>query len=236
MTEENRWAKDAYPDQYRYDINRSIDFCGVDMDMFTRGKADDMVALIDREGQEPAAKASVLDIGCGIGTLHPLLRGRVGSLAGTDVSADAIEAARAANSGVGYRSYDGSHLPYDDASFDFCATVCVMHHVPSTDWPNFVAEAFRVTRPGGLFAVYEHNPFNPLTRLAVFRCPFDHDAVLLRAAKVKALLIAQGFEIVSKRYLFFIPIGATWARRIDQWLAWLPLGAQYVVCARRPAR
>ena len=103
-----------------------------------------------------------------------------------------------------------------------------------TPMPAFVAEAWRVTKPGGLFAVYEHNPINPLTKVAVWRCPFDHDAVLLRAGRVIDLLEAQGFEIVAKEYLFFVPADAKWARRTDRALAWLPLGAQYVVCARKP--
>ena len=133
-------------------------------------------------------------------------------------------------------SEDDSNLrKYGDGSFDFCTTVCVMHHVPPKQWPAFVAEAWRVTRPGGLFAVYEHNPFNPMTRWAVWRCPFDHDAVLLRMRRVQALLKEQGFEIVTRRYLFFLPLDRPWARRFDRLLGWLPLGAQYVVCGRRPA-
>ena len=62
-----------------------------------------------------------------------------------------------------------------------------------------------MTKQGGLFAVYEHNPINPMTRWAVWRCPFDHDAVLLRSGKVRELLRNQGFEIVKCRYLFFMP-------------------------------
>ena len=92
-----------------------------------------------------------------------------------------------------------------------------------------------MTKPGGLFAVYEHNPVNPMTRWAVWRCPFDHDAVLLRTGKVLKLLLEQGFEIVTRRYLFFMPFDRPWARRFDRLLRWLPLGAQYVVCGRRPS-
>ena len=49
---------------------------------------------------------------------------------------------------------------------------------------GFVADMVRVTRPGGLVCVIEHNPLNPLTRLAVNRCPFDADAVLLRSGQL----------------------------------------------------
>ena len=231
---DNRWAEDAYPSDYRDDINRSIGFAGVDVDLFTRGKADHIVELLDRYAPQRAAGTNCLDIGCGIGILHPLLAPRVARIAGAEVSEEALVTARAANPTVEYRHYDGARLPYDDASFDACTTVCVMHHVPPLQWLAFVSEAWRVTRPGGLFAVYEHNPINPLTRVAVWRCAFDHDAVLLRAARVIELLRAQGFEIVTRQYLFFVPADAAWARQADRALAWLPLGAQYVVCARRP--
>ncbi len=234
MSEENRWAHDAYPDQYRGDVNRSIGFAGVDMDMFARGKVDNMISLLARESRVDARAARCLDIGCGIGAMHPMLEGRVGTLSGTDVSGEAIVEAARANPHVDYRAYDGSRLPYEDASFDFCTTICVMHHVPVLQWPAFVAEAFRVTRPGGLFAVYEHNPVNPLTRVAVWRCPFDHDAVLLRPRRVIDLLRHAGFEIVLRQYLFFMPVDAPWARRFDGLFGWMPLGAQYVVCARKP--
>jgi len=235
MNDNNRWAQESYPEQYRDDINRSIGFTGLDVDLFTRGKADSILEILDRYSPQRAAGANCLDIGCGIGILHPLLAPRVGHLAGADVSEEALVTARAANPSIEYRHYDDPRLPYDDASFDACTTVCVMHHVPPPQWPDFVAEAWRVTKPGGLFAVYEHNPINPLTKVAVWRCPFDHDAVLLRAARVIDLLTAQGFDIVTREYLFFVPVAAAWARRVDRALTWLPLGAQYVVCARRPA-
>lgn len=234
MNDSSRWSREAYPDRYLDDINRSIGFAGVDVDLFTRGKAHDIVQLLDCFLPGGATAANCLDIGCGIGALHPSLGPRVAHLSGADVSAEAIETARAANPAVDYRSYDPPRLPYADASFDFCSTVCVMHHVPPPQWPSFIAEAWRVTRPGGLFAIYEHNPLNPLTNIAVWRCPFDHDAVLLRARRVTGMLQVQGFEIIDRHYLFFVPIDAPWARRADSLLSRVPIGAQYVVCARKP--
>ena len=230
----NRWAEQSYPDQYRDDVNRSIGFSGLGMDMFARGKANDMLNLLRDESSVPASQAACLDIGCGIGVSHSLIVGDVGSLAGVDVSIEAVGIAREANLDVEYRLQQDESLPFGSESFDFCSTVCVMHHVPPDQWPAFVAEAWRVTEPGGLFAIYEHNPVNPMTRWAVWRCPFDHDAVLLRTGKVRELLRAQGFEIVTQRYLFFMPFDRPWARKFDRLLQWLPLGAQYVVCGRRP--
>ena len=235
MSEENRWSSDPYPGQYRDDVNRSIGFSGLGVDMFARGKVADMFDLLGQHSVKRPAELRVLDIGCGIGVAHQMIAPNVGSLFGVDVSEQAIEAARLANGEVEYQVQRGPHVPFDSADFDLSTTTCVLHHVPPEQWPSFVAEAFRVTKPGGLFAVYEHNPINPMTRWAVWRCPFDHDAVLLRAAKVRELLVNQGFEIVTQRYLFFMPFDRPWARKFDRLLRWLPLGAQYVVCGRRPA-
>ena len=236
MSNPNRWSAKSYPDHYRDDVNKSIGFSGLGMDMFARGKAADMVELLQDQLAFPASTSVCLDIGCGIGVVHPFLVPHVERLVGVDVSEEAIEIASAANEDVEYGVQRDEKLPFDTESFDFCNTACVMHHVPPDQWPGFVAEAWRVTKPGGLFAVYEHNPINPMTRWAVWRCPFDHDAVLLRAGEVRNLLSDQGFEIVTTRYLFFVPLDRPWARKIDRLLRWLPLGAQYVVCARRPAR
>lgn len=234
MATRNRWATQSYPEGYGESVNRSIGFAGVEMNMFASGKAADAIELMQCYATSPVSLLSCLDIGCGIGISHPFIAPHVGHLAGADVSAEAVDAARLANPEVDYRLYDGERLPFESESFDFCSTVCVVHHVPPPQWTAFVAEAWRVTKPGGLFAVYEHNPINPMTRWAVWRCPFDHDAVLLRAGRVRKLLRDQGFEIVTRRYLFFLPVDRPWARRFERLLRCLPLGAQHVVCGRRP--
>jgi SAM-dependent methyltransferase len=231
MNHSNRWAEERYPD-YKNDVNGAIGFTGLGVDYFLAGKADSVVGLLNRH-HNGASNAACLDIGCGIGAMHPALVNRVGRLDAVDISGDAIEKASAANPGVHYRSHEPGRLPFDDASFDMAFTVCVMHHVPPRDWPAFVAEAWRVVRPGGLFAVFEHNPINPLTRLAVMRCEFDHDAVLLSPKKVSRLQADQGFAQVERDFLFFVPLRARWAKRVDKALSWLPMGAQYVICGRR---
>ncbi len=231
---DNRWASDSFPPNYRQDVNDSIAFSGLNVDLFARGKVDDMLELLSDVSNVPAVQAACLDIGCGFGISHALVVDKVGSLVGVDVSSDAIDVAREANPNVAYHVQEDESLPFDSGRFDFCSTVCVVHHVPPDEWPAFVAEAWRVTKQGGLFAVYEHNPINPMTRWAVWRCPFDHDAVLLRSGKVRELLRNQGFEIVKCRYLFFMPFDRPWARKFDRLLRWLPFGAQYVVCGRRP--
>ena len=42
-------------------------------------------------------------------------------------------------------------------------------------------ELKRVLRAGGACVIFEHNPLNPLTVQAVNTCPFDENAVLIKA-------------------------------------------------------
>jgi len=231
MSAAARPACDAYRDSYRRTVEGSVAFSGLRYDYFLRSKA----ALLRQLFAEllPATTPRLLDVGCGVGALHPLLAPHVAELQGTDISPACLDQARQDNPHARYQAYDGARLPYDDGTFDVALTVCVLHHVPPSGRAAFAAELARVVRPGGLACVIEHNPLNPLTRLSVMRCPFDADAVLLGRGESESLLRGAGLGDVRSRYFVFVPSTAGWALRIERSLGWAPLGAQYVTVARR---
>ena len=220
---------DDYAASYDDAVNRSLSFLGgVKVDYFTRVKAAYLLDLL--AGHFGSTDAlDLLDIGCGVGNYHPLVGGAVRSLAGTDLSAACLAEATARNPGVAYQPYDGARLPYADGQFHAAVTICVMHHVPPAQWPAFAAEMKRVVRPGGLAVVFEHNPFNPLTRRVVSNCEFDADAVLLRPRQTRALLADAGFRDLQSRSLLSVPSFGKGTRAVDLALGRLPLGAQYFV-------
>ncbi len=204
---------DSYRSNYRDVVQSSIDFSGLPHSFFMRAKADLLRELIARRlGPE---KPAMLDVGCGVGSFHPLLRGMVGRLSGIDVSSASIAQARADNRDVDYRAFDGRSFPFDDAGFDLVTAICVLHHVAPAEWAHFLNEMRRVVRPGGLICVIEHNPLNPLTRLAVSRCEFDRDAVLLGAGKTRKLMAAAGLREIGARYFLLLPWEAKLARRVE---------------------
>lgn len=229
---DDRWANDPYPD-YRAEIARSINFAGVGQDFFTRGKVERLLELMAQDG--PLKGRRLLDIGCGIGLMHePLLAAGV-AVTGVDVSAEAVAAAQANHPAGAYATYDGRQTPFPDASFDAALAVCVVHHVPPAGWPAFFREARRVLKPGGCFFVFEHNPFNPGTRLAVARCAFDHDAVLIRSGRAEALMREAGFADPHTQFMFVLPSARPLAKRLERSVENWPLGAQYVTQGRAPA-
>jgi SAM-dependent methyltransferase len=218
---------DGYRSNYRDVIQSSIDFSGLPHSFFMRAKADLLRELIVRRlGPE---KPAMLDVGCGVGSFHPLLRGMVGRLSGIDVSSASIAQASVDNRDVDYRAFDGSSFPFDAAGFDLVTAICVLHHVAPAERAHFMNEMRRVVRPGGLVCVIEHNPLNPLTRLAVARCEFDRDAVLLGAGEARKLMADGGLREIGSRYFLLLPWEAMLARRVEGALSSVPLGAQYAV-------
>lgn len=219
-------------DSYRASIEESIRFAGKDHDFFIAAKADYLGRLI-KQHAPTLAKPRVLDIGCGHGLIHPYLSKLGLDVVGVDVATEVLELARAANPGVSYLGYDGTTLPIESASFDVAIAICVMHHVPPEQWTSFLKEMRRAVKPGGIVIVFEHNPYNPLTRYVVATSELDRGATLLSSPRLKKLM--RGLELeVDDRFILFTPFAHRFFRWLDGKLGWCPLGAQYYVAATVP--
>ena len=218
---------DLHSQKYEDTVTDSIAFTGLEHGFFLSAKTE-LLRSVFAEKWGADAKPSLLDVGCGVGRIHSQLSPIVGRLAGSDVSARSIARAAAENPGIDYRWAQGMCLPWDAATFDATVAICVLHHIEPESWPDFLAEMRRVTRPGGLVMLIEHNPWNPLTRLAVFRCPFDEDATLLTAARARRLLTGAGCAQVESRHFLVFPMSSGPTRAVERALAAVPLGAQYL--------
>ena len=113
---------------------------------------------------------AVLDVGCGRGLVAIAAARRVprGRVAGVDIwqevdlggnSPEAIRA-NAQAAGVADRlqvdTGDARALPYSDASFDVVASMTALHNIPGADGRRAaIAEAWRVTRPGGELLIFD---------------------------------------------------------------------------------
>jgi SAM-dependent methyltransferase len=223
---------DEHARSYGASVNQSVSFTGQDVEFYARCKAERLVDLIARHVGDPASQR-VLDVGCGPGITDAHLVDHVGHLIGVDPSEAILEAAAARNPTATYRVDDGTHLGVEPGSVDVAFAICVLHHVDRPERATFAAQLTAAVRPGGLVVVFEHNPLNPLTRIAVSGCEFDRGVRLLRSKEVVRHLRGTGAEVVERRYVQFTPFDAPWARRLDRALGWLPLGAQHLVAARR---
>ena len=231
MKKQTRSEFDAYDQNYSETVNRAIAFSGLNVDFFTRVKADYFVDLIESL-RPPAARAEVLDIGCGVANAHPLLARRVGRIAGVDVSDACIAKAAEQNPNNEYQSFDGINLPYPNDSFDAVSAVCVFHHIPVVHRVELARDIRRVLRAGGLFAMFEHNPLNPLTVHVVNNCEFDKSAVLLGNRDAEAILHEAGFRAIVTDFILTVPPAGRLLRAVDRFFARVPIGAQYFTAGR----
>jgi SAM-dependent methyltransferase len=97
--------------------------------------------------------ASVLDVGCGDGTIAALLNEKR-----PDLSIEGVEIAPRPSCRIACRAFDGSHLPFPDRSFGVCLLLDVLHH--TADVTQLLREAVRVARDSVL--VKDHLSENSL--------------------------------------------------------------------------
>ena len=223
---------DEYRHTYRDEVQRSIGFSGQDVGFFTDVKAR-LLGELARRTLGNTRQLAVLDVGCGVGLTDEALEGRFGTINGVDVSEGAVAEAVVTNPWATYAGYDGRTLPFEDDRFDLAFAICVLHHVEPAERGAFTAEMARVVRPGGLVVAIEHNPFNPLTRMAVARCDFDEGVVLASRKEARALLRASRLNPVGSPYILFFPWRAEIFRRMERALTWAPFGAQYIAAGRK---
>src|SRR5438132_2233478 len=186
---------DRHSESYETAVEEAVAFAGQPHDVYLEAKARKLLELARRRlGAEPVA---ALDVGCGIGLFERHLGGSFAALHGVDVSEPMIARARETVPEAEFRVSDPGRLPYEDARFDLVFTVCVLHHVERCERGRLLAEIARVARPGGLVVVFEHNPWNPLTRKVVRGCEFDQGVELLPRREVMAALRAAGLEVTD---------------------------------------
>jgi ubiquinone/menaquinone biosynthesis C-methylase UbiE len=223
---------DDYAGSYRDEVQSSINFIGQDVDFFHELKAKKLIELAQKYFTD-YKNIKILDIGCGIGLIDFRIKKEFQNLFGVDIEEQTVKKAEEKNPEVSYQVYDGLKLPFDDNTIDLAFAINVVHHVPSRHWGNFIKEMYRVLKPGGYAAIFEHNPYNPLTRLAVNRCEFDRDAELINRGKVKNYYIKAGFSIEASSYIAFFPFSQNFFRKIEKTIGWLPMGAQYFITSKK---
>lgn len=180
----------------------------------------------------------ILDVGCGDGGMCLFFKKYFPNayIIGIDISGESIRIARERNlSDCEFYHADGLDMPFGDETFDLVVVSGVLMHVKLHLQQPFLTEVTRVMAPGGSIAIFEHNPLNPVTRRLVDNCPFDEQAVLNSATKVRTMLQKLGYANFQNRYYFFFP--RVWGLHrltpLEKKLKWLPLGGQYFFLGKK---
>jgi SAM-dependent methyltransferase len=115
---------------------------------------DRIVALV-----APRPAWRVLDVATGAGHTAAAFAPHVAHVIASDITEEMLAEAQKIAAGRGFSNIetaraDAGALPFDDASFDLVTCRLAAHHFP--DRAAFVAEAWRVLKPGGTFALVDN--------------------------------------------------------------------------------
>jgi len=224
---------DEFASKYEAALQQGLSATGESKDYFAHGRVQYLKRHLARLDARPA---QILDFGCGTGTSVPLLLALPGAakVTGVDVSEESLKlAARDFNSAGNAAFATFEQLP-PAANIDLAFCNGVFHHIPLPDRAGSMKYIFDSLRPGGIFAFWENNPWNPGTRLVMSRIPFDRDAVTLSPPESRRLAKSAGFEVLFTRFIFFFPKSLGWMRWMEPAMDRIPLGGQYIVLCRKP--
>lgn len=227
---------DKVADEYSSMLAASVALSGEDPSYFAEYKIRDIAKEYAKLDGEVNVAPNILDFGSGIGGSVPYVRKYFpkAQLTCIDVSRRSLAIAEGRFPRMArYVHFDGTKIPLPSDSFDLAYAACVFHHIDHAEHVALLRELRRVLRPTGSLFVYEHNPYNPLTVRVVNKCEFDKNARLIRGRAMKSRFSDAGFANAAVRYRVFFPHALNALRPLESALAWLPLGGQYYVLARK---
>ena len=195
------------------------------------------------------ADSHVLDIGSGLGGAARAVAETYGCrVTGIDLTQAFCDAARTMSDWVGlgkrvsFKQGDATNLPFADKQFDAAMTIHVAMNIANKD--RLYAEARRVTKPGGVFAVYD--VLQGEGGDVLYPVPWARDPSISHLAtpdQMKSLLVGAGFKLLDvhdsteESQSFFERMTAQMAKTGSPPVAWrLFLGDDFSTMARNQVR
>ncbi|HEY5124819.1 MAG TPA: class I SAM-dependent methyltransferase [Ignavibacteria bacterium] len=220
-------------DHYAEDYDRVL---AEDLSMFgeeSRYFAEYKIKLVrEKLSDKPL---NILDFGCGIGRNLKYFNKFFpeANISGCDISAKSIEIAQKNNPDSAFFILNDENIKKHINKFDLIFTSCVFHHIQPALRIDSMNQIDSMLKVKGIFFIFEHNPYNPVTRKIVKDCIWDEDAILLNTKEMLALTEGIGFKLKEMKYTLFFPAFLKLFRFSEKYLGSLPLGGQYYVMAEK---
>lgn len=220
----NKVDFDNYTDNYNELLRESTKFFSGNERYFAKYKID----LVRSTIKHPVRR--ILEYGCGIGRNISYLQSAFpdATVTGTDISEASLAIAAEENPNA---IFEIERNELELGQFDLIFVAGVFHHIPPAQRSSAMQQLASRLSQSGTIAIFEHNPYNPVTRRIVNTCPYDADAVLIRPSEMCALFNQAKLKQSKKSYCLFIPPKLSKLTLIEKYLEWLPLGGQYWIKA-----
>jgi SAM-dependent methyltransferase len=225
---------DAVAENYEAALQQGLKASGESSEYFALGRIHWLKRRLASYRTSLGGIRKAIDFGCGTGNSIPHLRQILGaeSVVGLDPSLQSLRIARRMHPdpAIQFDTPD-SYSNNGETGLIFCNGV--FHHIPLADRPEAVRRIRDWLAPGGIFAFWENNPWNPGTRYVMNRIPFDRDAITLSIPESRRLLENAGLRVLCVDTCFYFPRTMKWFRPVETYLCKIPLGAQYLVLAEK---
>lgn len=231
MDIDNKAEFDRFAEEYDALQKENLGVFGKDLSVFSRYKVELAKHLLFSEPQV------ILEFGCGVGRNIPYLISCFpgARVYGCDTSEKSLKLAAANNQQAVFSTIAKTDdlVNIYGQGVDFILITCVLHHIFEAEQLNWLETLFAILKPGGHIVIFEHNPYNPVTRHMFNTCPYDSDAKLVKPDRCRELLKKAGFNHMRQLYTLFFMWRTNFWTKIERALFWLPLGGQYCVVARK---
>jgi trans-aconitate methyltransferase len=222
---------DDYAERYEEECRKGLALAGEGPDYFSALRIEYTVLWLATVGASNLRR--VVDFGCGVGNSTPHFRRHLpeAALLGLDVSRTSVGRAQQIHCASATFALVDEFIPAGDQELVYCNGV--FHHIDPDareEWARWVRD---LLEPGGYFALWENNPWNPGAMMVMRRIPFDRDAIPLTSPEARLVLAKAGFEIIGTRYRFYFPRRLSALRALERYAERVPFGAQYCVLARK---
>jgi hypothetical protein len=214
---------DDYADNYRELTSENVKFFSNNDSYFARHKIHLIKKYLEREPKK------ILEYGAGVGLNMPFLMDCFpkSEIWACDISEKSLQKINI-NYPIVKTFLLGGGIDLIPSRFDLVFIAGVYHHVEPTIRSAVTAHVVNLMDDQGELFVFEHNPYNPITRRLVDRCSYDEDAVLLKPFELQELLIGAGLYIQKTRYYLYFPPFLKLGK-LENLLSTIPLGGQYFV-------
>lgn len=221
---------DAFAEDYDTLHQKNLVVMGKDLNMFAQYKVRMTAELL------PSFPAKILEFGCGTGRNLPFFKQYfpLADLYGSDISDVSMNKARKCVSNLTCfnSSSPDALVPFID-TFDIVFLSCVLHHIPLIEREEWLKSLATAVKPGGHLIIFEHNPWNPVTRYMVSTCPFDESVDLVWPGACRTLLQQTGLRVDRIRYTLLFPWRHRMLVAVEKMFNRTPLGGQYCLFAEK---
>lgn len=216
---------DRHVSDYRNVHNKNIQITGQTSEYFAEFK------ILELKSKYNLNSKKILDFGCGDGISYKFFKKHFPNCEyyGIDISILSVNKSREMYPEANFQVFDGFNIPFEDDYFDFVFSSCVFHHIEHKHHSFLFDAIYSKLKSTGLFIIFEHNTWNPLTLYAVNHCEFDEDAVLLPFYYTTKLFENSKFKTKILSFVLFFPRlnVLSLLLKLEKYFSWCPFGAQY---------